>query len=328
MKFFRRILLILLAAGIIFPLSAQDRKYDDNDIKRILYLKQPPSSSPVRYAVLEKIISSKQLECTYLGTQQKFRINPDHVTPMIFYEDSSNFMITQYALFGIFSRQKNNLALGLAKINNDTTGRMNILSSFAAAVKDIKNNISTIHKKYPANLQEQSDALADLISKDKTLSLIKKAASSHDWVLALTLFEIYKTDVMPLYTRNFSNMADVIKEVQTVYTECENELLLNLANQIQNSNVRRTQFLNLYPKARGVWSQTPPNSYAQLRNVFIRSMKSYHNLDKISKIFKPQDWGSAMLDALLLLEGAPCAEELEREFDDEMRRLIKRSQRH
>jgi hypothetical protein len=56
-------------------------------------------------------------------------------------------------------------------------------------------------------------------------------------------------------------------------------------------------------------------------------MNSYHNLDKISKIFKPQDWGSAMLDALLLLEGAACASELEKEFDEEMRRLVKRSRR-
>ena len=327
MKFWGRIILLFFAAAVVFPAYAKDKKYDDNDIKRILYLKQPPAASPVRYAVLERIHNNKQLECTYLGTQQTFTISSKNVAPMIFYEDSSNFIITQYALFGIFTRQRPNLALGLAKINNDTTGRMTTLSNFATAIKEMQNNISIIRQKFPPNSNEQANALADIISRDKTLSLIKQAATSQDWVLALTLFDNYKTDIMTLYTRYFANMPDIIKEAQVNCTDCENELLLNFSNKMQQANMRRTLFLQLYPQARGLWSQTPPTSYEQLRNVFLRSMNSYHKLDKISKIFKPQDWGSAMLDSLLLLEGAACAADLEREFDDEMRRLIKRSRR-
>ncbi|MBR7144495.1 MAG: hypothetical protein IKD10_06080 [Lentisphaeria bacterium] len=327
MKFMKRLLPVLAFIVFVFPLTAKEKQYDDNDIKRILYLKKPAASSPARYVVLDKILNSKQLECIYLGTQQTLTVSTSNVVPMMFYEDSSNFMITQYALYGIFTRQKPNLPLGLAKINNDNTGRVTALSNFATAIRDIQNNISHIRKNFPPNSNDQANALADLISKDKTLSLIKQAASSGDWVLALTLFDNYKTDVIQLYTRYFANMPDVIKEAQLNCADCENELLLNFANKLQQSNMRRTLFLQIYPQARGLWSQSPPSSYEQLRNVFIRSMNSYHKLDKISRIFTPQDWGSAMLDSLLLLEGSRCAADLEREFDDEMRRLKKRSGR-
>ena len=64
-----------------------------------------------------------------------------------------------------------------------------------------------------------------------------------------------------------------------------------------------------------------------MKKLLLSSMTSYHNLDNISRIFKPQDWGTAMLNVLLMLEGAQCASEMEKDFDDEMRRLVKRSQR-
>ena len=327
MRFFYKTVTVFLAGVFAFTLAAKEKKYDDNDIKRILYLKNPASSAPVRYVVLDRIYNN-QFECTYLGTQQTVIVPKNNVVPMIFYEDSSNFMITQYALIGIFSKQRPNLALGLAKINNDTTGRMTTLGNFAAAIKSTQENISFIRRKLPPNSNDQANALADIISKDKTLSLVKQAATSNDWYLALTLFENYKESVLQQYTKFFANMPDIIKEAQIAYAECENELLLNFSNKMQQQNVRRALFLQLYPKARGLWSQTPPTSYKQLCNMFVRSMKSYHKLDSISKIFKPQDWGSTMLDVLLFLEGSACSAELEKEFDDEMRRLLKRTRRH
>ena len=325
MKIIGKILLLLLVTAT-FVLEAKEKKYDDNDIKRILYLKKPSAEASVRYVVLNNINGS-QLECTYLGTQQNVTVNRKNVIPMIFYEDSSNFMITQYALYSMFIRKRPNLALGLAKINNDTTGRMTILSNFAASIKEMQSNISFIRQKMQPNSNDQANALADLISKDKTISIIKQAATTNDWFMAIALFDTYKEDIIQQYKRYFTNYPDVIKEAQIACTDCEHELLLNFANKIQQPNMRKAIFLQLYPQARGIWSQTPPTNYEQLKKIFIRSMTSYHNLDKISKIFKPQDWGSAMLDALLLLEGSACAAELEKEFDDEMRRLVKRSQR-
>ena len=327
MRLFCRFVLFLLTVCCAVPLTAKEKKYDDNDIKRILYLKKPGNSAPVRFAVLNRIINN-QLECNYLGTQQNVLVHKKDVVPLIFYEDTSNFIITQYALFGIFTKQRPNLALGLAKINNDTTGRMATLSNFVSSVQAAQSNISFIRQKLPPNSNEQANALADLIAKDKTLLLVKQAATSNDWFLAITLFDSYKENILQQYTRYFANMPDIIKDAQVMCAECENELLLNFNNKMQQpNNVRRTLFLQLYPKARGTWSQTPPMSYEQLRKMFIRCMNSYLKLDSISKIFRPQDWGAAMLDTLLFLEGAACAAELEREFDDEMRRLLKRARR-
>ena len=96
-------------------------------------------------------------------------------------------------------------------------------------------------------------------------------------------------------------MPELIKEAQTKYAECENELLTNFANKIQQPNMRRAVFQQLYPNARGLWSQPPPTSYAEMKKLLLSSMTSYHNLDNISRIFKPQDWGTAMLNVLLML---------------------------
>ena len=326
MKFYCTFILFLLTACFAILLPAKEKKYDDNDIKRILYLKKPHSSAPVRYVILNRI-NNNQFECTYLGTQQTVTVYKNNVVPLIFYEDTSNFIITQYALFSMFTGQRPNLAMGLAQVNNDTTGRMITLSNFHSAVQATQSQIAFIRKKLPQNSNEQANALADLISKDKTLSLVKQAATSNDWFLAITLLDSYKENILQQYTRFFANMPDITKEAQMLAAQCENELLINFNNRMQQPNVRRTLFLQLYPKARGLWSQIPPMSYEQLRSMYIRSMNSYLKLENISKIFNPQDWGSAMLDTLLFLEGAACAAELEREFDDEMRRLLKRARR-
>ncbi len=328
MKFFCKTVLLILTAVTAAVLPAAERKYTDNDIKRILYLKNPAPGAPGNYAVLEKIYNSNQLGCTYFGTQQPLTVNRRDVIPMIFYEDSSNFMITQYALIALFKRQHPNLALGLARLNNDTTGRMSALSNYAASLKDLQKNITVIRSKIPANTPEQANALADLISKDKTLSLVRQAATYNDWILAIALFDDYKTEVLQQYNRYFPQYQEVIQEAQNACNDCENELVLNFANKLKQPNMRRQLFLQIYPQARGIWTQTPPTNYEQLKEFFVRSLNSYHKLDKISRIFQPQDWGSAMLDALLMLEGASCANELEKEFDDAMRRLSKHPQRH
>ena len=327
MIFLFKAVLLVLAAATAFPLSAKERKYTDNDIKRILYLKNPASNAPAQFAVLEGIHKNRLLECRYFGTQQPLNVDRQHVIPTIFYEDSSNFMITQYALIAMFQRQKPTLALALAKLNNDTTGRMSALNNYAASLKDLQKNISVIRHQIPPNSPEQANALADLISRDKTLSLIRQAATYNDWVLAIALFDNYREEILTTYNRYFSHFPDVIKVAQVNCAACENELVLNFANKFQTPNARRKLFLHLYPQARGMWTQPPPTNYEQLKAFFVRSLNSYHKLDKISRIFKPQDWGSAMLEALMTMDGAACAAELEKEFDDEMRRLARRSQR-
>ena len=327
MNFFCKAVLLVLAAATVIPLSVKARNYTDNDIKRILYLKDPADGAPAQFAVLENINKNNILDCKYFGTQQTFTVKGENVVPMIFYEDSSNFMITQYALIAMFKNQKPNLALQLAKLNNDTTGRMSAFSNYAASLKDLQSNISVIRHKIQPNSPEQANALAELISRDKTLTLVRQAAAYNDWVLAIAIFDNYRKEIIGTYNRYFAHFPDVIKIAQTACADCENELVMNFSAKFQQPNARRKLFLQLYPHARGMWTQTPPTNYEQLQTLFVRSLSSYHKLDKISRIFKPQDWGSAMLDALLLLEGAGCAAELEKEFDDEMRRLARCSQR-
>ena len=64
--------------------------------------------------------------------------------------------------------------------------------------------------------------------------------------------------------------------------------------------------------------------YKNLRRIFYAAMESYFKLDKISKLAAPQEWGSAMLDVLLLTEGCPTAGSFEQEFDMETRKWSQR----
>jgi len=72
-----------------------------------------------------------------------------------------------------------------------------------------------------------------------------------------------------------------------------------------------------------LWDEAPPASYDQLLQVFDRSMRSFARLDELSQITDFQDWGGAMLDVLLLIEGSPGSKVLEEEFD----RAIKEAQK-
>ncbi len=316
---------LLLGFMIFSTTGLSAREYDDNDIKRVLYLNKKSQQTPQRFVILESIQPSGLLECRILGSSTVIKLRKNDVTALDFYEDSSNFLITQYALMGMVDRIRKNLPLMLARVNNDNTGRINALANYANSIKEFNSNCYKILNQFASGSQEQEDALNNLLQKTKILDQIKKAAVSGDWALAIAMYDVYNDSCIKILNKHFSVLKAPRKEAETKCEECEKELVLNFARKLQQPNVRRSTFLKLYPAARGLWSLSAPGNYQELRNLFIQSMQSYVRSDKISKLFEPQDWGAAILDALLLVEGAPCAAELEKEFDTEMLNLSKRA---
>ncbi len=134
------------------------------------------------------------------------------------------------------------------------------------------------------------------------------------------MYERYQQMIYNAMIRPF-NHTHLAAEASEKLRQCERDLLELFANQHLQANARKEMFQKFYPRARGLWSRTPPQSYAQLRNYFEQSMQAYFKLDELSQLTEPQDWGSTMLDTLLLIEGSPGAAELEKEFDLAMRKL-------
>lgn len=323
MKAFYFVLLLGVTFFSAIGLSARD--FNDNDVKRVLYLKKKNPQMPLRFLILENILPSGVLDCRIFGATRTVKLRPDEVIALDFYEDSSNFMITQYALQGIVARNRSNLPLKLARLNNDNTGRVNTLAQYVNDLKSFGSACQKLLRNHPSGSQEQDDALNDLLQKNKLLDNIKRAAAAGDWALAIAMYDVYADNCLNMLVKHFFMCKSAVAAAKAQYDSCEKELVLNFARKFHQPNVRRNNFLKLYPGARGIWSQTPPGNYKDLRNLFEQSMRSYIRADQISKLFEPQEWGTAILDALLLVEGAPCAAELEKEFDTELLNMSKRS---
>jgi hypothetical protein len=129
-------------------------------------------------------------------------------------------------------------------------------------------------------------------------------------------------------------MAQIIKhdrEKTSLYTavnelnaDLEKEICEAFALHYEQIAERRKKFEKLFPKSRGNrWQKPLPNNKRELLYCFSDCMQSYFKLDKLSSITEPQEWASAMLDVLMLIGGAPCAQDLEKEFDEEIESLEK-----
>jgi len=296
----------------------------NEDFQRIFYYKYGQSNAPSRFLVLEKTDSSGNLVCHYLGSSRRIAVKPSHTVKLDFYETSPVFMISQSAIYNFAHQQKNNLPLQLAKTLHDPHGRMLKFSEFENAARQFRKELRRITRNRSADVEQEDkiDAVYLLLEKTPLTEIIRSTAAAQDWVLALAMYRNLSTIMLLPLAKAFPGSA-ILDDVRKIIADCENELCTALLRQLKQSNVRREQFKKHYPQAGGLWNELPPADYQGIKKLFERSMQSYFNLDKISRLTEPQEWGSAVLDVLLLLEGTPAAAELEKEFDSEMRRLEK-----
>ena len=291
---------------------------------RILYCRNQLPGLRQNFVVLDKITDSGLLQCHVLGTQRQLQLKPDQVTVTCFFAHSSDFMITQYALYNYANHQADNYALALAIYNGDQTGRINRLLAYEQAVREFTAAVKKI-KNLPRDSWEpadQLDALLELLEQLTITDHITQAAASHDWILAIAMWENYQRVLPQTASRAFpgTTAAGAVHEQLQNYT---GKLLGMFCSQLQLPNARRQIFLKHFPAARGLWSEAIPRNRQMLRRFFERSMQSYFQLEDLSSIVEPQDWGSAMLEVLMLTESIPGANELEEEFDNAMRQLEK-----
>ncbi len=316
-----------LLLSIMLPAIVRAAEFTDDDIGKLLLLREKTSFAAANsFLVLEAVGSDGGLECRIFGSSPKYEVSRAQIDLLPFYETVTPLTITQYALYTYAHGNPRSWEVRLARLIGDTTGRMAVVAEFETAGSNFLRKLNAAgQKRHLENLEAEDyeDLLHDLLDEDTMYDSVKRATAARDWVLGIALFEAYRNTI-----RQFSNQLfptpRAREEGMAALAARETEQVTAFAQHARQSNTRQDRFRKLFPRAHGLWSETPPAHYDGLRQVFDRSLKSFVKLDELSKLTEPQEWGSAMLDVLLTIEGSPGAAELEKEFDETIRYEEKR----
>lgn len=321
MKFFIGVCLLLanLLLGAAEPFTS-------NDVGRLLCLNRPVAGTPAgSFLVVERLDSPQEIRCRVYGGTATVTVQPGEVAKLVFFEGANAFAITQYALYNYAFDRPDDDSVRLARIAGDDTGRMAVINEFEAVRNQFLQAVqSAIAKRSAESLtpEEYEDQIRTLLDESTAFDTVKRAAINNDLVLAIALAQSWFDTVRRHAARLFVTPAGRTAGMAALGKQ-QGYVLELYRERSKLANVRRDQFRQLCPQARGLWCEAPPASYEQMLQVFDRSLRAYARLDELSQITDFQDWGSAMLDTLLLVESSPGSKALEEEFD----RAIKEEQK-
>lgn len=300
--------------------------FTENDIGRLLCLSRPVSGVPAgTFLVVDRVESPQEIACHVYGSTTGITIAPAEVTRLVFFDGVPAFTVTQYALYSYAFGHPEDYAVRLARLSGDPSGRMAVINEFETARNQFLQEVqNAINRRYAENLEVEDfeDRIRTLLDESTAFDAVKRAAAANDLALSIALAQAWFDTIRRNAGKLFATPAGRAAGMAALGKQ--QQYLLDLYRERGKlANVRRDQFRALCPKARGLWGEAPPASYDQLLQVFDRSMRSFARLDELSQITDFQDWGSAMLDVLLLVEGSPGSKVLEEEFD----RAIKEAQK-
>lgn len=314
MKYCWRVLFFLF---LLTPIGAAE-PFSKSDAGRILFV---PSQHRTRetgtFLVFERVVSPDTLECRRYGSQIKIRIAAEQVRKMIYSEDVPPLQVTQHALYAVVCNQANSPVVELAKVIGDSSGRMAALKQFGLARNQFVHNLNTEYRrrdKGDLDTETYEENVCQMLEDNGLFEMAKTAAENHDFLLAAAMAEGY----FQLVTRNSSKFfltADGRQLGNNVLLQQKDRLMELYLAHFKAGAVRRERFRALCPQARSLWSEAPAMDYAGFLSTVRRSMDSFLALDNLSSIVDFQEWGSAMLNALVLIEHSPAGRELETEFD-------------
>ena len=316
-------LLLLLFSAMHIPAV---EFFGEDDSQRLLYIRKALDKSLAgNFLVLEKVSIDKQtLNCRIYGSNRKVNVSVSQVIKLPFYENSSPFMISQYAIYHLIKRSKFNPALQLSRLDRSSatrTGKIDLLARESARLQKLFQEIAREPELAP---EDRTDKIIEALENSQLFTVPDSAAADGDWLLAAALCEELANILQSPAFRRALNNSDLQKTSSELFNRCEEKLLNDLNTKLSVPNARRELFKKHFPRSRGVWSESQVTDYTDLRRIFYASLESYFKLDHISRIISPQDWGSAMLDVLLLTEGIPSALEIEQEFDAAIRQWSKK----
>ncbi len=312
----KSILALLFLLFSVISLPASD-SFGEDDFQRLLYTRKAANKTLAgNFLILDKIgIDGETLRCRVYGTNRQVVVTPSQVVKLPFYENSSPFMVSQYAIYHLVKRSTFNPALQLARLDRISAVRVAKIDQIAAESSKLQTLFKDIARDSDLDDDDRTDKIIEALENSPLFTLPDAAAADGDWLLAAALCEeLSRILQSSSFLRSLSNN-DLRKTANNLFGKCAEKLLSDFNAKLSTPNARRELFKKHFPRARSVWSESQVADYANLRRIFYASLESYFRLDSISQIMSPQDWGSAMLDVLLLTEGIPAALEMEQEFD-------------
>ena len=319
-KFFGLVLQLSLMTTAIYA-NTGNGAFSSRDLNRVLYLKTNPS----RYLVLQKIMPDGKLRCRIYATRQIVSIESYDAGKTIFYDSTSQLVLSQYALYYRAHRLKNNHAMDLWKQSGDSTGRLEVLNKFDAELKHFRAQLQSIRKKNHKveDPDDRLDNLHELLDKCKLPEIISGQFETNDFALLIVMYADFHI-LMLEFEKMDPEKSSLYEAARTMRQELAKQLCdaFSEHNSSSGQTGRREKFLRIYPDHKGArWQKPSPQTPTELTRSFDSCMKSYFALNNLSSITDPQEWSSAVLDVLMLTGGAKCTAGLEKELDNTLEML-------
>ena len=305
--------------NFLYLVNLMAAEFTASDAGKIVFRKNSRAfQQEERFLVVDEVRANGTLLCHYFGQKQQITIPMSDCLDTALYEGCSSFQITQYAFFAYVKRHSPNAYLELAEICGDTTNRMNKFAEFQRMNSRFLAEMNTIKKSYYLDQYDRLDDLFTLLENSAIPEFIIDSTLDGDWILSIAMSEGYHHTLENL--RRLSKDQDFQNEIQQHLADLEMALTERFSERLAMNNPRKNIFLKLFPKATGLWQRSAPKSYREIIDIFFtKSIISFIKLNKLSYIINPQEWGSAILDVLLLTGNTPGVLELERTFDLQIR---------
>ncbi len=340
----RYINLIVLGLSLWMPLMAAEKALTNHDEGRLVVLTHVrEGNSP--FMVFHEVDRSGKYYCVPLGSKDGVLLNPQAVTVLPFHKNVPADTVSFYAVYHMSLNPRNLLYAELSRYypgqRNDTLAamiaatrlQMNELlalnTQLLTAEAQMKREFAFSHsppRRPPEQLNSPDILKNEILTKiedGEPIQLIMGAIMLKDFYLAVGLYEYYCQDLR--YLSQAAGKGSLADDINKYITINRDGLVKEYRMQRQAvTSVREREFSRLCPDAFGQWKKSAPVSYNELLQIYAQCFKSYMKLDSLSPNADFPEWGSAMLDVLLLLPDSAAGEALEKEFDQALERYKNR----
>ncbi len=295
---------------VLFSVTSEGAVYtEDKDAGRLVRLTESAGRfSAGAFFVFEKPSVSKTEKSAILYQCRELNGTGHHTFPAAvikgysFFEDVAPYHVSFYALQYFPSGKRPDYIYLCEKLGGSLRSK-NMLEMFAFE----KEVIRPLASEDPA-AEEKMELLFD----GKSMELVEEALQTGDLLLAVALFDRFQNFVLRLKRLEQPELYSMAKKKLA-----ENrEILRKKCNEhIELSQARKAAFEEACPNIRGRWKEGNPATYKLLQSRCVSARQAYLKASQLSSVTSFPEWGSKMLEVLVLTCGSPEAKELEMQFD-------------
>ena len=322
-------------------LPAQTPTLNDGDEGRLVVRSGfAIKGDPGGLLVFQETLADGRLSCTeFLNSNRVVTVRREEVRPLEFHRSCRPYAVENYALRAMAVGNFDRVYLQLTRyydsprgakiremetaVNDQLPSLSKVLVERRRRVEEEKNSSSQSQSQsqFQSSFQSQlsnqnllsyssADDPVDTIENGRPIALISEAISDGDFFRATAMFEYYRNSVKKLLGRGDEDVEEYLKD-------SAQQLVNSYRNRRLAMTTREQEFSKVCPLVAGAWSMAPPDTYSGMLKLFENSFNAFCRLDRLSTLAEFPEWGSASLDAMLLLTNSSASVEPGEEFDRE-----------